>query len=81
MIGTKTRRPDVVVFVNGLPLALIELKNPGAEQATVKGAWNQVQTYRNDIAAIFTPNAVCVVSDGLAALVGSFSAGWEHYAP
>ncbi len=79
--GAKTRRPDVVVFVNGLPLALIELKNPGAEQATVKGAWNQVQTYRNDIPAMFTPNAVCVVSDGLGALMGSFSAGWEHYAP
>lgn len=81
VVGSKTRRPDVVVFVNGLPLALIELKNPGAEQATVKGAWNQVQTYRNDIPAIFTPNAVCVVSDGLGALMGSFSAGWEHYAP
>ena len=79
--GAKTRRPDVVVFVNGLPLALIELKNPGAEQATVKGAWNQVQTYRNDIPAMFTPNAVCVVSDGLGALMGSFSAGWEHYSP
>lgn len=81
VVGAKTRRPDVVVFVNGLPLALIELKNPGAEQATVKGAWNQVQTYRTDIPAIFTPNAVCVVSDGLGALMGSFSAGWEHYAP
>ena len=81
VVGSKTRRPDVVVFVNGLPLALIELKNPGAEQATVKGAWNQVQTYRNDIPAMFTPNAVCVVSDGLGALIGSFSAGWEHYAP
>jgi type I restriction enzyme R subunit len=81
LVGSKTRRPDVVVFVNGLPLALIELKNPGAEQATVKGAWNQVQTYRNDIPAMFTPNAVCVVSDGLGALMGSFSAGWEHFAP
>jgi type I restriction enzyme R subunit len=81
VVGLKTRRPDVVVFVNGLPLGLIELKNPGAEHATVKGAWNQVQTYRHDIPAIFTPNAVCVVSDGMAALMGSFSAGWEHYAP
>ncbi|MGH9164618.1 MAG: type I restriction endonuclease subunit R [Acidimicrobiales bacterium] len=81
VVGNKTRRPDIVVFVNGLPLALIELKNPGAEQATVRGAWNQVQTYRNDIPAMFVPNAVCVVSDGLAALMGSFSAGWEHYAP
>jgi type I restriction enzyme, R subunit len=81
IVGLKTRRPDVVVFVNGLPLGLIELKNPGAEHATVKGAWNQVQTYRHDIPAIFTPNAISVVSDGLAALMGSFSAGWEHYAP
>jgi len=69
--GQKIRRPDVVLFVNGLPLVVIELKNPGAEQATVKGAWNQVQTYRNDIPAIFAPNAVCVVSDGLGALMGS----------
>jgi type I restriction enzyme, R subunit len=81
VVGLKTRRPDVVVFVNGLPLGLIELKNPGAEHATVRGAWNQVQTYRHDISAIFTPNALCVVSDGMGALVGSFSAGWEHYAP
>ena len=79
--GGKNRRPDVVVFVNGLPLALIELKNPGDEHATLKGAWNQVQTYRNDIPAVFTPNAVCVVSDGLGAVMGSFSAGFEHYAP
>jgi len=81
VVGVKQRRPDVVVFVNGLPLALIELKNPGAEQATIKGAWNQVQTYRDDIPGVFTPNAMCVVSDGMSALMGSFSAGWEHYAP
>ena len=77
----KTRRPDVVVFVNGLPVGLIELKNPGDENATLKGAWNQLQTYRSDIGAIFTPNAVCVASDGLGAVMGSFSAGFEHYAP
>ncbi|QYG95314.1 type I restriction endonuclease subunit R [Iamia sp. SCSIO 61187] len=81
VVGSKTRRPDVVVFVNGLPLGLIELKNPGAEHATVKGAWNQLQTYRTDIPSIFTPNAVCVVSDGMGAMMGSFCAGWEHYAP
>ena len=75
------RRPDVVVFVNGLPLGLIELKNPGDENATIKGAFNQLQTYRKDIPSLFTPNAVCVISDGLSALMGSFSAGFEHYAP
>lgn len=77
----KNRRPDVVVFVNGLPLALLELKNPGSENATLRGAWNQVQTYRNDIQPIFTPNAVSIISDGTSASMGSFTAGWEHYAP
>ena len=77
----KTRRPDVVAFVNGLPIGLIELKNPGDENATLKGAWNQLQTYRKDIPSIFVPNVVCVASDGLGAVMGSFSAGFEHYAP
>jgi type I restriction enzyme R subunit len=77
----KNRRPDVIVFVNGLPLALLELKNPGAENATLRGAWNQVQTYRTDIPSVFTPNAVAVISDGTSASMGSFTAGWEHYAP
>jgi len=75
------RRPDVVVFCNGLPVGLLELKNPGAEHATVKGAWNQLQTYRSDIPSIFTANAVCVASDGMSAVMGSFTAGFEHYAP
>lgn len=77
----KTRRPDVVVYCNGLPVGLLELKNPGDEHATVKGAWNQIQTYRSDIPSIFTANAVCIASDGLGAVMGSFSAGFEHYAP
>ena len=77
----RNRRPDVVVFVNGLPLGLIELKKPGDENATLKGAWNQIQTYRTDIPSMFTPNAVCVASDGLGAVMGSFSARFEHYAP
>jgi type I restriction enzyme R subunit len=77
----KNRRPDVVAFVNGLPVGLIELKNPGDENATLRGAWNQLQTYRKDIPSMFTPNAICVASDGLGAVMGSFSAGFEHYAP
>ena len=77
----KNRRPDVVVFVNGLPLGLFELKNPGDENATLKGAFHQLQTYKSDIPSLFTANEVCVVSDGLGALMGSFSAGFEHYAP
>ncbi|MEX5718202.1 type I restriction endonuclease subunit R [Geodermatophilus maliterrae] len=77
----KNRRPDVVVFVNGLPLGLFELKNLADEHATLKGAWNQLQTYRTDIPAIFTPNAVTVISDGTSAAMSSFTGGFEHYAP
>ena len=77
----KNRRPDVVLFCNGLPVGLLELKNPGDEHATLKGAWNQIQTYRNDIPAIFVPNVLTVVSDGLGAAMSSYSAGFEHYAP
>ncbi len=75
------RRADVVVFVNGLPVGLFELKNTANEQATVRGAWNQLQTYRRDIPSLFVANVVCVASDGFAAVMGSFSAGFEHYAP
>ena len=75
------RRVDVVLFVNGLPLVLVELKNPGAAGATLRGAFNQVQTYREHIPDVFTWNQVTVISDGIQARAGSFTAGWEHYAP
>ena len=61
----KNRRPDVVLFVNGLPLAVIELKNPGDENATLDGAFNQLQTYKDQIPSLFRTNAVLVTSDGL----------------
>lgn len=78
----KNRRPDVVVFVNGLPLALFELKNPADENADMRGAWNQIQTYRSDIAPIFDYNALTVISDGVAsAAMSSFTGAFEHYAP
>nr|WP_231386295.1 type I restriction endonuclease [Arthrobacter sp. 131MFCol6.1] len=77
----KNRRPDVVIFVNGIPLGLLELKNLADEHATLKGAWNQIQTYRHDIPSLFTPNVVTVVSDGISAAMSSFTAGFEHYAP
>ncbi|MGB7961838.1 MAG: type I restriction endonuclease subunit R [Propionicimonas sp.] len=79
--GVTKRRADVVLFVNGLPLVLVELKNPGAAGATLKGAFNQVQTYRSQIPDLFTWNQVTVISDGIQARAGSFTAGWEHYAP
>ncbi|TGD12082.1 type I restriction endonuclease subunit R [Brevibacterium sp. S111] len=77
----KNRRPDVLVMVNGLPLALLELKNPAAGHATLKSAWNQVQTYRHDIPSVFVPNAVTVISDGTSAVMSSYSGAFEHFAP
>ena len=77
----KNRRPDAIVFVNGIPLGLLELKNPTDEHATLKGAWNQLQTYRADIPSLFTPNAVAVISDGTSAAMSSFTGGFEHFAP
>lgn len=81
VVEHKNRRPDILVLVNGIPLGLMELKNPGDEDATMKGAWNQIQTYRTDIPSVFTPNAVTVISDGLTAAMSAFSGGFEHYAP
>jgi type I restriction enzyme, R subunit len=69
----KKRRPDIVAFVNGIPLALVELKNLPDEHATLKGAWNQIQTYRGDIPAIFTPNPMTVISDGTSAAMSAFT--------
>ena len=77
----KNRRPDVLVFVNGLPLGLLELKNPASENATLKSAWNQIQTYRSNIPSIFAANAVTVISDGTSAAMSSFTGSFEHYAP
>ncbi|WMY80007.1 type I restriction endonuclease subunit R [Citricoccus sp. I39-566] len=76
----KTRRPDVLLFVNGLPLALFELKRPGKAYAKIGGAFNQVQTYRDQIPEAFKWNQVAVVSDGVEAKAGSFSAPWNHWA-
>ena len=81
VIESKNRRPDMLVFLNGIPIALFELKNSANEHATLRNAWNQVQTYRNDIPSIFTPNAVTVISDGTSAAMSSFSGAFEHYAP
>lgn len=81
IVEKKNRRPDILIFINGIPLGLLELKNSAAENATLKSAWNQIQTYRNDIPAVFAPNAVTVISDGTSAAMSSFSGGFEHYAP
>ena len=75
------RRPDVLVFLNGLPVGLLELKNPADENATLRNAWNQIQTYRREIPSVFIPNVVTVISDGTSAAMSSFTGGFEHYAP
>ncbi|MGH7103644.1 MAG: type I restriction endonuclease subunit R, partial [Acetobacteraceae bacterium] len=75
------RRPDVVIFINGLPIGVIELKNPGSENATLDGAYRQLQTYKKDIPALFRTNAVLVISDGLAARIGSLTANRERFMP
>ena len=79
--GQYQRRPDVVVFVNGLPLGVIELKAPGSGNATLLGAFNQLQTYKKQIPALFNLNALLVTSDGLTARVGSLTADLERFMP
>jgi type I site-specific restriction-modification system R (restriction) subunit len=79
--GQHVRRPDVVLFVNGLALAVIELKNPADENATVATAFQQLQTYQAQIPALFASNAALVVSDGVQARIGSLGAGKEWFKP
>ncbi len=75
------RRPDIVLFVNGLPLAVIELKNPADENATIRTAFQQLQTYKAEIPSLFAFNAALIVSDGLEARIGTLTAGWEWFKP
>ena len=79
--GVSDRRPDVVLFVNGLPVVVLELKRPGAEGASVRGAFNQIRTYVSQIPELFTWNQVTVISDGVGARAGTHAGAWEHYAP
>ena len=76
-----TRRPDAVLFINGLPLALVELKNPADEKATVWSAFRQFQTYRAELPTLFAYNALLVVSDGVDARIGTLTAGPEWFKP
>jgi len=80
--GSKgNRRPDVIVFINGLPLAVIELKNPADESADIWSAYQQLQTYKDEVSDLFTFNEALVVSDGLNARVGSLTANKERFLP
>jgi len=73
------KRPDIVLFVNGIPLVVIELKNPADENATIKSAFKQLQTYKEIIPSLFTYNGFMVISDGLEAKAGSLSAGLTRF--
>ncbi len=79
--GQHIRRPDVLLFVNGLPLAVIELKNAADENADIWAAFRQLQTYQAQIPALFTTNAALVASDGTQARIGSLGAGKEWFKP
>ena len=76
-----TRRPDVVLFVNGLPLGVIELKNPADEDATIWTAWQQLQTYKAELPSMFSMNEALMVSDGTEARIGALNAGKEWFKP
>lgn len=75
------RRPDIILFVNGLPLAVIELKNAIDEQATITNAFNQLQNYKQQIPSLFTYNEALVISDGLQARIGTLTANQEWFLP
>ncbi|ABE43875.1 type I restriction endonuclease subunit R [Polaromonas sp. JS666] len=74
-----TRRPDIVLFVNGLPLVLLELKNPADKNADIWRAYDQIQTYKEQIPDVFQTNEVLVITDGTEALMGSLSADAERF--
>ena len=77
--GTNNRRPDVLVFVNGLPLAVIELKNPAQEQSDIWSAYKQLQTYKEQIPSLFHYNELLLISDGTQARIGSLTANKEWF--
>ncbi|PRZ46870.1 type I restriction endonuclease subunit R [Tritonibacter scottomollicae] len=79
--GGYNRRPDVVAFVNGLPLVVIELKNAASENASITDAYHQLQTYKSQIPSLFRANAALITSDGLLARIGSLSAGEDRFMP
>jgi type I restriction enzyme R subunit len=79
--GQNNRRPDVLVFLNGLPIVLMELKNPADEKATIWNAFDQIQTYKAQIPSLFTYNELLIISDGLEARVGSLTATTERFMP
>ena len=81
LVEKSEKRPDIILFINGLPLAVIELKNPTDEKATIASAFRQIQTYKQEIPSLFTYNETIVISDGLEARIGSLTADKEWFLP
>jgi len=79
--NNNNRRPDIVIFVNGLPLVVMELKNPADENATIKSAFRQFETYKIQIPSIFNYNEILVISDGNEARAGTITSDWERFLP
>ncbi len=77
--NNQQKRPDLVLFINGLPLVVIELKNATDETATLKAAYQQLETYKATVPSLFTPNAFSIISDGLEARAGALSAGFSRF--
>jgi type I restriction enzyme R subunit len=77
--NNQNKRPDLLLFVNGIPLVLIELKNAADENATIESAYKQIQTYKESIPSLFHFNEICIISDGVDAKAGSLSAGLTRY--
>ncbi|MBN1155830.1 type I restriction endonuclease subunit R [candidate division KSB1 bacterium] len=75
------RRPDIVLFINGLPMGVIELKNPASKNATVRSAFEQLQTYLAEIPSLFTYNEFLIIADGTSAKVGTITSPWEWFMP
>jgi type I restriction enzyme, R subunit len=79
--GQAHRRADVVLYVNGLPLAIVELKNPADEQTTVVSAFHQLETYKHELPTLLSYNELLVISDGLDARLGTITSEWERFQP
>jgi type I restriction enzyme, R subunit len=77
--NNQNKRPDILLFVNGIPLVVMELKNAADENATIRKAYEQIQTYKATIPSLFTYNAFCIISDGHECKAGSISAGFSRY--
>ncbi len=79
--GNQNKRPDIILFINGLPLVVIELKNAVDENATIKSAYNQIQTYKQAIPSLFTYNELLIISDGWDAQSGTLTSGFGRFMP